>query len=332
MGGYNVDWENAPTELHTWKRVFSETWFNFKQNVNKFAEGRRVYYPINQSLFLVWDAETIESTVPMSSLGRELFVGMQNWIHNLKHTAWGRIDDPEYLDNFALLTSLYTKAKSDAQSAATDEQFKAAWADWVDHCKGVSKSVYDDYCKENEWQREADLHEEILKSKFSETTKLEDENDTTTAQPITHVWKNPLEDSWSFRNLVWPRFPRSKYNKLVPYDVQILDPLFTKLQILHNLSLKVDHLSNVINDMSAKYQNSFISSTSNESPYVLGIVETYQAMLAEVETAKQNKIWTEDEVKFLKRKLFDEVLAEVETLSDRGRLPSLKLLYPDIFR
>lgn len=333
MGGYSVDWENAPTELQSWKRVFSETWFNFKHIINKFSEGKRIYYPISHSLSLAWDAETIEKIMPMSSLGRELFVGMQNWIYNLKHTAWGRIDDPEYLDNFALLASLYTNSKNNAaHSTTTDEQFKAVWADWIDHCKGVSKSIYEDYCKENEWQREADLREGILKSKFAETTALSDEHDSTIAQPITNVWKNPLEDSWGFRNIVRPRFPRSKYSKLVPYDTQILDPLFTKLQFLHNMSLKVDRLSNIINDMSVKYQNSFIASTRDESPYVLGIVEIYHSLVAEVETAQQNMIWTEDEAKFIKRKLFDEVLAGIETLSDRGRLPSLKLLYPDLFR
>lgn len=338
MGGYKVDWKNAPCTCPAWTNILSETWFNLKQNINKFAEKQRLYSPVHNSIFFQWGMEEIDKFMPMSSLGRELFMGMNNWIHNLKYMAWGRIDDPEYLDNFELLQSLYTQGKNDAQNMANDDQFKAAWADWVDNCKSIAKTVFEDFSKESEWKHETDLREEILKSKLAETSKLEDHDEATSisntspAAAAAKAWKNPLDDAWAFRKTVWPRFPRSKYSKLTPYDVQILDPLFVKVQLLHNWSLKTHQIQSVLNNISIKLQNSYINPTRNENANILGVVEIYKAMVSEVENCHKNNIWTEQEAKFLKRKLHNEVLEEVHLLSDKGRIPSLKMLHPEMFR
>lgn len=332
MGGYKVDWENAPSTRAAWSKILFETWFNFKQNINKFAEKQRLYSPVHHSVFFQWDMDEIDKFTPMSSLGRELFMGMHNWIHNLKFMAWSRIDDPEYFDNFELLQSLFAQGKSDAMQVANDDQFKAAWADWIDNCKSTAKSVFEDFSKENEWKHEADVREEILKAKLAESAKF-DTQDEAVRVPTTaaHAWQNPLEDSWAFRKIVWPRFPRSKFSKLTPYDVQILDPLFAKIQFLHKWSLKTDQVRNILNDFGLKLQNSFLHPNKNESAIALGIVEVYQTMVSELEASYKDKIWTEREFKFLKRKLNNEVLEEVHLLSDKGRFPSLKMLHPEIF-
>eukprot|EP01027_Heterolobosea_sp_BB2_P027681 GEZU01043226.1.p1 GENE.GEZU01043226.1~~GEZU01043226.1.p1 ORF type:complete len:205 (-),score=100.44 GEZU01043226.1:481-1095(-) len=134
-----------------------------------------------------------------------------------------------------------------------------------------------------------------------------------------------------------PNLPKAKFHHYLPFDFIIADREMARVEYLCSLSLQIENLGSLIHDLKLKYHNSFsnINQNPDDVKLVINITEELIRIVEELESKADlfaDLPNPNEEISFLKNKIYDNLFIDISFLTNKGLIPEAKARFPELFR